>query len=259
MIMSIKPTISVAIITYNEESNLLRTLKAVSDIASEIIIIDSYSKDKTIEIAERFGAKIFTEDWKGFVDQKNSAIDKCTKEWILMLDADEVVSEELKLSMVKEIASPVANGYYINRKTHYIGKLMDHAWQPDWNLRLVKRSANPEWKGDMVHEYLEITGRKAKLDGILIHYSYNNIKHHFEKTIRYAEISARSYFEKGRRAGVVNLLINPIYAFIRLYFLRLGFLDGIRGFIAAISSAFGTFLKYAFLWEIERSGKSEMN
>lgn len=246
-----KLPLSVCLITYNEEKNLSRTLSAIIDIAEEIIIIDSFSKDRTCEIAREYGVKIFREEWTGFVDQKNSAIKKCTKEWILMLDADEVVSPQLKVSLINEIQNPCADAYYINRKTHYLGKLMNYAWQPDWNLRLANRFAQPVWKGGRVHESLQTQGRTAKLNGEIIHYSYNGIKHHFEKTIRYAEISAQSYYEKGKRASIVNILINPAYAFIRLYFLRRGMLDGVRGFIAAISSAFGTFMKYAFLWEIE--------
>jgi glycosyltransferase involved in cell wall biosynthesis len=224
----------------------------------EIIIVDSFSQDNTCEIAIGFGAKIFKEDWKGFVAQKNSALEKCTQEWILMLDADEVVSEELRSSIISVINNPKADAYYINRKTHYLGKLMNYAWQPDWNLRFVKRSARPLWKGDMVHESLHINGRTSRIKGEMIHYSYAGIKHHFEKTIRYAEISAQSYFERGRRAGILNILLNPLYAFVRIYFLRKGVFDGIRGFIAAISSAFGTFMKYAFLLEKEITASKKL-
>jgi glycosyltransferase involved in cell wall biosynthesis len=247
--MNEKPPLSVCIITHNEEKNIVRTLQQVKDIAYEIIIVDSFSQDKTCELAMEFGAKVYKEEWNGFVDQKNSALEKCTQEWILMLDADEVVSDKLHSSIIRVINYPKADAYYINRKTHYLGKLMNYAWQPDWNLRLVKRSAKPVWKGNMVHESLYVNGNTGRLEGEMIHYSYTGIKHHFEKTIRYAEISAQSYFERGRRAGILNILLNPLYAFFRIYFLHKGVLDGVRGFIAAISSAFGTFLKYAFLWE----------
>jgi len=258
--MNEKLPLSVCLITYNEEKNIARTLKPIQDFAEEIIIVDSFSQDATCNIAKEFGAKIFNEEWKGFVDQKNSALEKCNQEWILMLDADEVVSDELRSSIISILKSPKADAYYINRKTHYLGKLMNYAWQPDWNLRLTKRSAKPIWKGDMVHESLSIVGTTSKIKGEIIHYSYANIKHHFEKTIRYAEISSQSYYEHGKKATLLNILLNPLYAFIRIYFLRKGALDGVRGFIAAISSAFGTFLKYAFLWEKEHksNGKKSM-
>lgn len=247
--------LSVSIITFNEEKNIERTLKAVEGIADEIVIVDSGSTDQTVQIANNHGARVFIEEWKGFARQKNFALEKCSGEWILMLDADEQITPELADEISDVMKDPAADAYLINRKTFYIGKLMNYAWQPDWNLRLSKRSASPVWKGEAAHEYLSINGSAKKLKGNIIHYSYSGIRHHFEKTISYAEISAKGYYNKGKRAGVINILLNPFYAFLRLYFIRLGFLDGLRGFIAAISSAFGTFLKYAFLWEIDRKEK----
>lgn len=246
-----KLPLSVCMITYNEEVNIARTLEQFFDLAEEIIIVDSFSEDSTCDIAKEYGAKIYREKWRGFVEQKNSALDKCTMEWILLLDADEVISKELKASIIKEINNPSADAFHINRKTYYLGKLMNYAWQPDWNLRLAKRSTKPIWMGDMVHESLKIKGSTNRISGEIIHYSYTGIKHHFEKTNLYAEISAQSYYESGKRASIINFMLNPLYAFLRLYFLRKGVFDGVRGFIAAISSAYGTFMKYAFLWEKE--------
>ncbi|MGA2296040.1 MAG: glycosyltransferase family 2 protein [FCB group bacterium] len=247
--------LSVAIITHNEEDNIGRTLESIAGLASQIIIIDSNSLDRTIEIAKGFNAEVFIEDWKGFVEQKNSALNKCNQEWILCLDADEVVSEELKESIIKAIQNPIADGYLINRKTVYLGKLLKHAWQPDWNLRLVKKDCNPHWVGGLVHEHLEIDGKMEKISGCLYHYSYKNLKHHFLKTIDYARVSAESYHKDGRKFSVFNLLFNPVIAWLRLYIINLGFLDGVRGFIAAISSCVYTFLKYAFLYEIDKKEK----
>ncbi len=247
--------LSVSIITLNEESNLERTLEAISDIAEEIVIIDSDSEDRTCEIAHNFGAKVYNKKWMGFADQKNAAIAECRNEWILTIDADEVVNSELKEAIRNAVNNPTADAYYINRKTNYIGKTLNYAWQPDWNLRLAKRSANPVWHGGAIHESLQINGSTAKLPGHIIHYSYSGIKHHFQKTIKYAKISAQVYFDNKRQFRLSNLLVNPLYAFIRLYFIRKGCLDGTRGFIAGISSAFGTFLKYAFLWELEKKNR----
>lgn len=251
--MAQKLPLSVAIITFNEELKIGATLKSISDIASEIIIIDSHSTDETVYISSNYTDKIFIEDWKGHVTQKNSALSKCTQKWILCLDADEVVTEKLKESIIKKITNPNYDGYLINRKTFYLDKLMNHAWQPDWNLRLVKSTSDPKWEGLDPHDFLTIKGKTSKIIGNLIHYSYNGISHHFYKTIDYAKISAKSYLDAGKKFRVINLIINPLFAFFRLFVLRKGIFDGTRGFIAAFSSFFGTFMKYIFLWDLERN------
>jgi glycosyltransferase involved in cell wall biosynthesis len=248
-----KLPISVAIITFNEEDNLRRTLESISDIASEIIIVDSGSTDNTIGIAEEFQAKIFREDWKGHIKQKNSALIKCTQPWILSLDADEVVTEKLKSSIIENLNKNEHSGFYINRKTYYLGKLMNYAWQPDWKLRLVYNSSNPVWHGLDPHDELKINGTTKKLEGDLIHYSYKNIFHHFTKTIDYARISAKSYKQQDKKFSLFQLLFHPWFAFFKLYIIHGGFLDGIRGMIAGLSTFFGTFIKYAYLWELENN------
>jgi glycosyltransferase involved in cell wall biosynthesis len=248
-----KLPLSVSVIANNEEDNIGRMLDSIADIASEIVVvIDKGSGDATEDVARRFGAKIYIEDWQGFTNQKNSALAKCTCDWILMLDADEAVSPELKQSIIEKINKPDADSYYLDRKTVYLGKLLKFAWQPDRNLRLASRESNPRWKGGLVHESLESDGRKSVLKGELLHYSYRNIRHHFIKTIDYADICARNYHGKGRKFNPANLLINPLVAFIKLYIINMGFRDGFRGFIAGFSSFVYTFLKYVFLWEYNR-------
>ena len=247
-----KLPLSVALISYNEEENITRTLKSVQDIASEIIIVDSGSTDKTVDIARSYGAKIFIEKWKGYKDQKNSALEKCSQEWILFLDCDEVVSKELKESIIEEIKNPTADGYLINRRTVYLGKPLKHAWQPDWKLRLVKKSSNPRWEGGEIHEFLVIDGKIKKLKGVLFHYSYKDIKDHFTKVVNYSYLSAVDLHKKGKKFRISRLFINPVSAFVKEYFLKRGFLDGIRGFIVAVSAANYTFLKYLYLWDMER-------
>jgi len=247
-----KLPLSVGIITFNEEENLPRTLEAIKDIADEIVILDSFSTDNTVEIAKKYGAKVYQEKWKGFRDQKNSLLKKCNNEWILFLDADEVVSEELKRNIVKELKNPSADGYMIDRLTFYLGKFLKHVWRPDWNLRLVKKSANPRWEGENIHEYLVIDGKVKKLKGYLYHYTYKNLQEHFSKSIKYAKLSAEIYHKKGKKFKLHKVIFNPIWAFFRIYFINLGFLDGLRGLAIAISYFTSTFLKYMFLWELER-------
>lgn len=249
----IKNSLSVAVITYNEEERLGKTLQSVNDLADEIIIIDSGSTDKTLNIAQDFKAKIFNESWKGFGKQKNSLIEKCTCDWILFIDADEALSYELRNFIKTNIlrATPKESGFLIHRKTFYLGKLLEHSWQPDYKLRLVKNSKNIKWDDNNVHETLSADGAISKASGHLIHYSYNSIKNHFEKSLTYSKLSAEKYYKNGKKFSMVNIFLNPGFAFIKMYFLHLGFLDGFRGLIAAFSSFYSTLMKYVFLFEIQ--------
>ncbi|MBS3999611.1 MAG: glycosyltransferase family 2 protein [Desulfobulbaceae bacterium] len=248
--------ISVALISFNEENRILRTLESVSGLCSEIIIVDSGSTDNTIAIAESCGAKVFIEDWKGFAEQKNSALSKCTKDWVLFLDCDEVLTPELRFEIAGNIClRQDINGYFINRRSVYCGKIMEYAWQPDKKLRLVRRNSNPKWMGDFVHENLSIEGKTAVMQGEMLHYSYDSMKTHFHKTVEYARLSAENYFEKGRTVSFFNLIANPIFAFCNMYIRHGAFMDGKLGLVASFSSMMGTFLKYAMLYEKKISSK----
>lgn len=253
--MAGKLPLSVSMISFNEEKNIARTLESVRDIAREIVVVDSHSTDRTREIAASLGALVYEEDWKGDAGQKNSSAEKCTEEWILMLDCDEVLSEELRQSVIQAITSGTHDGYEVNRRTHYLGRLLRYAWHPDWKLRLVKRSARPKWVGYNPHSYIEMTGTTGRLDGDMVHYSYRDVYHHFVKTLDHARIAAASYHEKGRRFRWSNLLFNPIVAFVRLYILRQGFRDGFQGLVAGFSTYVYTFLKYVFLREHEMNAR----
>lgn len=248
--MAQKLPLSVSLISFNEERNIARTIESVRDIAREIVVVDSHSTDATRSIAEQLGATVYEEDWKGFTDQKNSCLEKCTQEWVLMLDCDEVVSAELRQSIIDAVQNPAHDGYELNRKTNYIGKLLHYAWYPDWNLRLAKKSARPVWGGYNPHSFVTITGNVGKLRGDLIHYSYKDVHNHFVKTLDYARTSAESYYAEGRRFRMANLVLNPLVSFVRLYIVRQGFRDGFRGLIAGFSTYVYTFLKYVFLWEL---------
>ena len=252
--MKEKLPLSVAIITYNEEDIIGRTLEAVKDIASEIVVVDSGSTDRTREIAESYGAKVYVEEWKGYAGQKNSALEKCTQEWVLFLDADEVVSEELKRSIIEELRNPKADGYIINRRTYYLGKLLKYTWQPEWRLRLVKKSAKPLWKGD-IHEAIELKGSVKKLKGSLIHYSYRDLLDHVDKIKRFCRSLSITMYERGKKAGSIELILHPLWMFFKTFLLKRGFLDGYPGLIASVMTGFYTFLKYAMLKELEIKDK----
>jgi glycosyltransferase involved in cell wall biosynthesis len=251
-----KLPLSVCIISFNEEENIGRTLESIEGIASEIIVVDSHSTDRTHQIAVDYGAVVFAEDWKGHIRQKNSALEKCNQPWILAIDCDEVVSPELKRSIAQKIKSPEIKAYWLNRRSFYLGKLLKYAWQPDWKLRLVHKSSNPRWGGYDPHDALIIDGTTAKLEGDLIHFSYKDLRDHLERLVKYARIVADSYHRDGRKFHWYNLIINPISAFFKKYFIRRAFLDGIQGFFVSMSSFIYVFLKYTFLWEIEQTGVS---
>lgn len=253
-----KLPISISLISFNEEDNIARTLESIKDFASEIIVLDSHSTDRTREIAKSHNAKVYEEDWKGYVEQKNSALEKCTQKWILALDCDEVVSKELKDSIINAITCPDAEGFYLNRKTYYSDKLLKHVWQPNWKLRIVMKSSNPRWHGYDPHDVLKINGTSKKLKGDLYHYTYKNVEDHFKRTIKYAKLAAQSYYKNGKKFKWYKPLLNPLVGFVKIFILQRGFLDGYHGFIVAASSFIYTFLKYIFLWEIElRKGNAE--
>ena len=247
--------LSVVKITKNEEDRLERTLKPLKDWAGEIVVIDSGSTDKTVEIAKRYGAKVHYNEWKDYATQKNFGLKKTSFDWILFLDADEVISEELKKAIEKVIEQPTAEGYYLRRRTYYLGKLLKYVWAKEKVLRLVNKNSKPRWVGK-VHERIELKGKKAYInEGFLYHYTYRNLKEQLDKTLKYAYLSALELHSKGKSFSIFKLIFSPLWNFIKLYFLQLGFLEGLRGFLIAIISSAGTFYKYALLWDLEREKK----
>lgn len=251
--MSEQPLLSVAIITFNEERNLARTLQALDGLADEIIIVDSFSTDATREIAEQNGAIVYSEEWKGHIAQKNSALEKCRGVWILSLDADEVLTPELYSEIKAHITTDSRNRASVNRRTVYCGSILRRAWQPDVKLRLVRRDSNPTWGGYNPHDVLFADGTPVKLRGELLHYSYRDVRDHWQKTIFYARATAESYAALGRKASALTIIANPIFSFLKNYLIRGWFVDGVPGLIAGASAAVYVFLKYTFLWEITRN------
>lgn len=251
--------LSVAIITYNEQNNIRRTLEPLLDLADEIVIVDSFSTDQTIEIAQSMGAKVYQESWAGFIRQKNSCLEKCNGEWLLSLDADEVINPELKEAIQKVISDPAAkSGYYLNRRTFYMGKLLKYAWQPDRKLRLARRSANPAWTGTDPHETMTLDSPPARSDvlpGYLAHYSYSNFADHMERSSKYARGMAEQYLLRGKSSSLGKIMFKPPFVFFKRAFLQGAILDGAPGIIASISSAMYVYMKYAYLWELQKNRK----
>jgi glycosyltransferase involved in cell wall biosynthesis len=255
--------LSVVIITFNEEANMGRTLASieplVADGKGEIIVVDSGSTDRTVEIAKSFGAKVFVEDWKGYAAQKNSAIDKATGDWILSLDADEEVSDGLRKE-IEEICSGPAedgfgseDGYWIKRQNQFLGRRLRHGgFWPDLKLRMFRRGMG-RVENRTVHETFQITGRLGKLYYPLIHHSYPTLSDYIEHMNRYSSLGAEMVAAKGRvRFSLVNIVLRPLFTFLYNYFFRLGFLDGREGLLLHLYHAVYVSWKYAKAWELSR-------
>lgn len=252
-----KLDLSVALIVKDEEDRLPSTLKAIRDIASEIILVDSGSTDNTIEIAQNFGAKIYFHPWEGFAAQKNYLTELCTCNWILFLDADEVITDKLREEIIKTVELNKNFGYEINRKVFYLGKILNYSWQKNYRLRLVRKDQSPKWIGSRVHEELTITQPTKQLKNYLIHFSYRDITDHFARTVSYAKLSALDYYEREKKSSIIKILLKPVFAFLRNYFFKLGFLDGFPGLIASISSSVYSFLKYSILYDLQKNNNAK--
>ncbi|MCE5301243.1 MAG: glycosyltransferase [Spirochaetia bacterium] len=237
--------ISANVVTFNEQKNIERCLKSIA-FCDEIVIADSRSTDKTITICRKYTKKIFSMDFTGFSAVKNACIDRSKGEWVLSVDADEEVTPELKQAILACVNSGTADGYYIKRNTMFLGRRIKHCgWNRDYQLRLFKRSKG-RFNGKPVHEAVEVKGATAKIDEPLLHYSYPDSHTYFTKMNRYTTLQAK---EKQKKFPLLRILTAPFLKFFRMYFLKLGFLDGFRGFILSIYSGFSEFIKFSKMWE----------
>ncbi len=237
-----KLPLSIAIIASNEEDHIGRCLCSVTSIASEIIVIENDSVDKTCDIAQSLGAKIFHEDWKGFSAQKNLAIKRTSQPWILCLDADEELDDVLLCSITKFITEDDKryNGAYFSRRTFFMNRWIKHGdWFPDYVTRLF-RMGYGEWSSDQVHEKLIIRGCIKRLSGNLLHYSYRSLTDHMYKNLKYAELGVTF-----KNRSWINIFLRTFWKFFRGYFLQLGFLDGFAGLYIALTQGFFTMHKHA--------------
>ena len=236
-------------IVKNEEKNLAKCLNSVENLVDEIVIVDSGSTDKTIEIAKTFGAKIFKREFDSFSNQKNYALSIATNEWVLHLDADEVLSKELVEEIKFVIINTKLDGFYLIRTNFFLGKQMKYSGiNKEYRLRLAKKSVS-KYVGGIIHEELIVNGKVGKLKNIMIHNSYPTISSYFNKLEQYTTLGAKKLLETNKKAKVIDIVFKPPFEFIKRYILKCGFLDGIRGFIWAVLYAFYTFIKYIKLWE----------
>jgi len=249
--------ISGVIITYNEEKNIGRCLASLQGVVDEIIVLDSYSKDRTEEISLSYGAVFKQHTFDGHIQQKNRAAGMANGDYILSLDADEALSDTLKASVLAiKRSESLYDAYSFNRLTNYCGKWIKHSsWYPDKKLRLWKKNIG-SWGGRNPHDIFQVS-RETKvkhLKGDLLHYSYYTIEEHVQQMDKFSTISANAYLEKGKKANLLLLIVNPSWRFIRDYFFKLGILDGFYGLIVCKNAAHEVFLKYAKLIHLKRNG-----
>jgi len=249
--------ISAVIITFNEEKNIERCIRSVIDIADEIVVLDSFSTDETENICSRYNVRFYKSEFSEYVEQKNKALEFARFPVVLSLDADEELSDELKNSILEVKRNWDSDGYFFNRLTNFCGKWIRHSsWYPDRKLRLWDITKG-KWDGRLVHEKIKMekNARLKFLKGDLLHYSYTSKEQFINRTIRYAQLSAKGLYMDGKKSSYLNLIFSPVWRFIKNYIMRLGFLDGSAGFIISFYMAHGVYLKYKELGDLYRTGK----
>ena len=244
--------LSGVIITYNEEEHIEKCLVSLIDVVDEIIVLDSFSTDNTQQICEKFNARFVQHEFLGYIEQKNYALSLATHNYILSLDGDEALSETLKKSILETKINWNFDGYFCNRMNNYCGQWIKHSdWYPDRKLRLFKKGSG-EWKGINPHDSyaLKVGKTYGSLNGDLLHWIYKDYIEHNLKVETFSTIAAESYFKLGKKSSILKIIYRPIWAFVKAYFFRLGFLDGLNGFIICVQTYNVTFLKYIKLYQL---------
>lgn len=249
------PSLSVIVITRNESARLKACLESVA-FAGELVVVDSGSTDDTVAIARSMGARVEqTTDWPGFGPQKNRALDMATGDWIFSIDADERVTPRLRASIETAIAQGRFPAYSVGRRSSYCGQYMKHSgWYPDRVVRLVRRGSG-RFSDALVHEALRVQGEIGRLEGDLLHESYADLDAVLDKVNRYSAAGARDLHSRGVTGSFGKALGHGLWAFLRTYVLKRGFLDGRLGLALAISNAETTYYRYLKLWLMQRSGE----
>lgn len=238
--------ITATIVTLNEEHNIARAIESLRCV-DEIVVVDSGSTDRTREVAARLGARVLEEPWRGYAAQKNFATAQASNPWILSLDADEALAEELEAEiLLLKQDGPRHDAYTMPRLAQYLGRWIHHSgWYPDRKIRLYLRT-KAEWSGAFVHESVHLTGNATagELNGNLLHFTCDSLSAHLRTLDRYTTLAAEEFTSRNKRPGLIRVLLDPPWTFFRTFILRRGFLDGIHGFVIAWMAALYTFLKY---------------
>ena len=238
--------ISACIISFNEERKIEDCLKSLVDVADEIIIVDSLSTDKTLQIAKKYTDKIFHQKFLGHIEQKNFAVKKASHDWILSLDCDERLSEQL-VESIREIKNSLhrADAYSMPRKTFYIYRWLNYCWYPDVKTRMFNRNTAC-WGGTNPHDHIVVQGKNVvRLQGDIYHYSFDSISDHLKTIDSFTEIGADEIVRKNKRVTIFTPLTHASWTFLKLYLLKRGFLDGFAGLIVSVLSYVHVFVKYS--------------
>jgi glycosyltransferase involved in cell wall biosynthesis len=252
--------ISATLITLNEEKKVERCLQSLVGVADEIVVVDSFSTDKTAEICQRYNVRFIQKEFPGYVAQKNFAVTQTTHDIILSLDADEMLSDVLKdeILRVKDQWGD-CDGYSFNRFNNYCGKWIRFCgWYPDRKIRLWNKKAG-QWSGTDPHDKVVLPSKRVKqLTGDLLHFAYETVDEHLRQMSKFADVAARAKFSKGVKPSFfIHVILNPIFKFIKKYFFQLGFLDGYYGFVFCAAASSLNFFKYLKLYEYTRRGLPE--
>jgi glycosyltransferase involved in cell wall biosynthesis len=241
-------------ITFNEEEHIEKCLKSLTGIADEIVVVDSFSTDKTLEICKKYNVRIIEQKFLGYKEQKNFALKQAKYNYILSLDGDEAVSKTLQQSILETKKNWIYDGYYFHRRNNYCGQWIRHSdWYPDKKLRLFKKDSG-SWQGINPHDTYKLDNPKCigKLKGDLLHWIFSNYSEHNLKVAKFSTIAAKAYFDIGKKSTFWKILFRPTWAFFKSFILRLGFLDGFNGFMICYQTGNYTFLKYAKLRELQK-------
>ena len=266
--MNAIPGLSACIITLNEEQNLARCLRSLG-FANEIIVVDSGSRDQTIDIAKKYGARVLHREFDNYIAQKNFAVDQARGSWILFLDADEEASKELESEIrtllaksgsddnqrlpARRSGNALLDGYLVPRKTYYLGQWIHHGgWYPDYTIRLFRKGRG-SFVGKTFHARVRVDGRFGRLRKPILHYSYRDIREHLDVINRYSDLFAAERLEAGKRNGILFSLGKAAMKFLTMYFWKMGFLDGRAGLVIAVLGSYYNFLKYIKVWEAHRN------
>lgn len=244
--------ISACVITHNEESKIERCLKSIQW-CHEIIVVDSFSGDRTVDICRRYTQRVYQHEWLGYIGQRNLIREMANCPWVLFLDADEEISPALRSEIEQELAEAGQGiaGYQFPRQVYYLGKWIRHGeWYPDIKLRLFKKDLGFS-AGQEPHDHVVVNGPCKTLKSPLWHYTYDDMFDHLNTMNRFSGISARAKYRENSRFRWVDFIFRPIWRFFKGYVLKLGILDGRRGFLIALISSFGVAMKYSKIWEIE--------
>ena len=251
--------LSAVIITFNEEKNIARCLDSLEGVVDEIVVVDSFSKDNTKQICLDRGARFIENPFEGHIEQKNFAMMQAENDYVLSLDADEALSENLKKSILEAKKNLNHDAYTFNRLTNYCGQWIKHCgWYPDRKLRIWNKTKG-KWGGENPHDMVLMeNGTSGQyLKGDLLHYSYYTINDHSRQIELFTDISSKAAFAKGKRTNKLAIVFKPAFKFFRDYIFKLGILDGYYGFVISVNSAHAKFLKYHKIYELQRKQKAE--